>query len=355
MLPEYMVPSHIVELEKWPLTTNGKVNYKALPSPQVKASDDYKAAENEIEEKMVAIWSRVLNIPSKEISVEADFFELGGHSLKVLNVVSAIKVEFGISLPLMHVYKASNIKTIATDILSKEYVSKDFEVYNDENKSKIFCFPPMIGYGLCFAEVARLIPEYCFHAFNYVESDELVKFYANKIEEIDNVNPYILMGYSAGCKLVSLVARELEQRGYEVSNLILIDGLWNEKDLEENRKLKEELIAKELEIFIDSTNEQLKKLSMETLVDQVRSKIIGYNSFIRNINKFEVINANIHFIHSQWNDEIRKEKLEKALNMKEYTNSEIFLYPGNGTHFEMLFSDHIEDNVKIIQKILKGS
>ncbi|NOQ25904.1 MAG: amino acid adenylation domain-containing protein [Bacteroidales bacterium] len=353
LLPEYMVPSCIVEIESLPLTANGKVNYKALPLPQVKADHNYVGPASETEEKVVAIWSRILNIPITEISVLADFFELGGHSLKVLNVVSAIKTEFGISLPLMHIYKASNIQAIAKDIMANKFVSIDYEIYNDKNKENIFCFPPMIGYGLCFAEVARLIPEYCFHSFNYVENIDLVNYYANKILEIDNQSSYRLMGYSAGCKLVSLVAKELEQRGKVVSDVILIDGLWNEKDLEKMQSLKEEEIEKSLDFFIDSTYEQMKKINLDSLMDQVRRKIVGYNSFLRNITKFEIINANIHFIHSQWHEENRKETLGKVQSMKEYTNNHFSLYPGNGSHFEMLFPVHIETNVKIISDILK--
>ncbi|NOQ25911.1 MAG: amino acid adenylation domain-containing protein, partial [Bacteroidales bacterium] len=125
-LPDYMVPAYFVELESLPRTANGKVNRKVLPLPEIKAGDDYVAPSNETEEKIVEIWSEVLNIEKEEISTTANFFSIGGHSLKVLNVVSAIKEKFGINLPLMHIYRASNIKTIAIDILSKEFASNDF-------------------------------------------------------------------------------------------------------------------------------------------------------------------------------------------------------------------------------------
>ncbi|NOQ28124.1 MAG: amino acid adenylation domain-containing protein, partial [Bacteroidales bacterium] len=194
-LPDYMIPSYFVEMESLPLTANGKVNRKALPLPEIKAGDDYVAPSNETEEKLAEIWSEVLNIEKEEISTTANFFSIGGHSLKVLNVVSAIKEKFGINLPLMHIYRATNIKTLAIDILSKEFTSNDFEVYNNENNNKIFCFPPMVGYGFCFAEVARLIPELCFYSFNYINTEDLVKFYTDKIIEADNQGSYKLLGY----------------------------------------------------------------------------------------------------------------------------------------------------------------
>ncbi|NOQ28204.1 MAG: amino acid adenylation domain-containing protein, partial [Bacteroidales bacterium] len=73
-LPDYMLPSYFVELESLPLTTNGKVNRKALPAPEIKAGDDYVAPSTEIEEKLLEIWSEVLNIEKEEISTKANFF-----------------------------------------------------------------------------------------------------------------------------------------------------------------------------------------------------------------------------------------------------------------------------------------
>ncbi|NOQ25413.1 MAG: amino acid adenylation domain-containing protein, partial [Bacteroidales bacterium] len=351
-VPDYMVPSYFVELESLPLTANGKVNRKVLPSPEIKAGDDYVAPSNETEEKLAEIWSEVLNIEKEEISTTANFFELGGHSLKVLNVVSAIKEKFGINLPLMHIYRNSNIKTIAIDILSKEYASNDFEVHNNENNSKVFCFPPMVGYGLCFAEVAKLIPELCLYSFNYINTKDLVKFYADKIIEADNQGPYKLLGYSVGCKLVSLVAKELERRGMIVSDVILIDGYWNENDLTQFEEVNENEVSSELEKFLFDIKEYLKGMNMNFLIDETREKCIDYSRFISNIKGFEIINAKVHLIQARLEDEVKEEKLEKAHQMEQYTNDEILIYSGNGKHMDMLAPEFIEENVKIIRKCL---
>ncbi|NOQ25538.1 MAG: AMP-binding protein, partial [Bacteroidales bacterium] len=112
-LPDYMVPSHFVELERLPLTTNGKVNRKALPSPEIKAGDDYVAPSNEKEEKLVKIWSEVLNVPQEEISTTANFFAIGGHSLKATILVSKIHKEFSVKLPLNEIFQQQTIKKMA--------------------------------------------------------------------------------------------------------------------------------------------------------------------------------------------------------------------------------------------------
>ena len=82
-VPEYMVPSYLVEMERIPLTANGKVDRKALPEPQglVQAGSEYVAPRSETEAKLAAIWQDVLGL-SQPVGIRDDFFELGGHSLK---------------------------------------------------------------------------------------------------------------------------------------------------------------------------------------------------------------------------------------------------------------------------------
>ncbi|NOQ25909.1 MAG: amino acid adenylation domain-containing protein, partial [Bacteroidales bacterium] len=122
-LPDHMIPSYFVELEELPLSTNGKVNRKALPSPEVKVSDDYVAPTNEIEEKLVNIWSEVLNIEKEKISIDAGFFELGGHSLKAMTFISRINKDLGVEITIKEVFVLTTIRNIA------EYISK---LDNDE-------------------------------------------------------------------------------------------------------------------------------------------------------------------------------------------------------------------------------
>ncbi|NOQ25822.1 MAG: amino acid adenylation domain-containing protein, partial [Bacteroidales bacterium] len=125
-LPDYMIPAYFIELEKIPLTTNGKVNRKALPSPEIKAGDNYVAPSTEIEEKLVEIWSEVLNIEKEEISVNDNFFSIGGHSLKATLLTSNIHKEIGVEFPLRDVFLYSTIKSQANQIersKKKDFVS----------------------------------------------------------------------------------------------------------------------------------------------------------------------------------------------------------------------------------------
>ncbi|MCH7324065.1 non-ribosomal peptide synthetase, partial [Solibacillus sp. MA9] len=80
-LPKYMVPSYFVQMEKMPLTPNGKLNRKVLPEPDLEEiTNDYEAPRNEMEEVLARIWCEVLKI--EKVGINDNFFEIGGHSLK---------------------------------------------------------------------------------------------------------------------------------------------------------------------------------------------------------------------------------------------------------------------------------
>ncbi len=113
-LPEYMVPAYIMQLDKLPLTANGKIDRKALPEPDgsITTGVEYAAPTNEIEEKLVSIWSEVLGI--EKIGINDNFFELGGHSLKAINIITKLHKELNISVPIKQIFETPTIRGLAS-------------------------------------------------------------------------------------------------------------------------------------------------------------------------------------------------------------------------------------------------
>ena len=97
-LPQYMVPSYYVKLESIPLTSNGKVDRKALPDPEGTGLQqaEYVAPRTEIEKQLVQIWSNLFN--QNQISVITNFTSLGGHSIMAIKALSLIYKHFSITL-----------------------------------------------------------------------------------------------------------------------------------------------------------------------------------------------------------------------------------------------------------------
>jgi amino acid adenylation domain-containing protein len=116
-LPAYMIPRHFVKLDKFPLTSVGKIDRKALPEPTVGMANNYIAPTGSLEKKLVEIWAEVLKLDPSLISVDSNFFELGGHSLKVTRVISAIEKEFNVRIQLTTFFMKPTIIELEENIL----------------------------------------------------------------------------------------------------------------------------------------------------------------------------------------------------------------------------------------------
>jgi len=115
-LPEYMVPGLWVQLDNIPLTSNGKVNKSALPSPDVTLllNNQFVAPRNEIEFSLAAIWREILVID--RVGVHDNFFELGGHSLLLMRLVASIKKTFGVTLTIRTFFEVETLEELANYI-----------------------------------------------------------------------------------------------------------------------------------------------------------------------------------------------------------------------------------------------
>jgi amino acid adenylation domain-containing protein len=129
-LPEYMVPVAFVKMDKFPVTLNGKVDRKALPTPvdtiSHLLSTVHDAPQTEIEKELVKIWSEVLKIG--EIGTNDNFFEMGGNSLVATMLIARINKGLGIRLPLRILFEKQTIAEIANEIESQNLVVKIQEV-----------------------------------------------------------------------------------------------------------------------------------------------------------------------------------------------------------------------------------
>ncbi len=114
-LPSYMAPAFYVEADEIPRLASAKINRNALPKPEQKQQKRkaYRAASNDTETKLVALWSEILTLPADKIGVDDSFFELGGDSLMAIQLVCAAE-EQGIYVETNSLFTHRTIAELAT-------------------------------------------------------------------------------------------------------------------------------------------------------------------------------------------------------------------------------------------------
>lgn len=118
-LPDYMIPAAFVVMDKFPLTPNGKVDKKALPSPEEMRSqvaDDYVIPQTEAERLIASVWQEVLQI--NNVGIYDNFFEIGGNSLLLVQAYSKLQNLFGSQVSMVILFRYPNIHALA------EYLSQ---------------------------------------------------------------------------------------------------------------------------------------------------------------------------------------------------------------------------------------
>ena len=119
-LPDYMIPSVLVFLDRLPLTANGKLDRQALSKPDLSrlgSRNSPAIPRNHVQRQLANIWETILSV--RPIGVKDNFFDLGGHSLLAIRMMSQIENVFGKKLPLNALFQAPTIEQLAA-LLSEE-------------------------------------------------------------------------------------------------------------------------------------------------------------------------------------------------------------------------------------------
>ncbi|KAL2008188.1 hypothetical protein VTN00DRAFT_8170 [Thermoascus crustaceus] len=112
-LPDYMIPSRLILIDKLPVTPSGKLDTKALPPAEEESDIDVVAPRSEIERILCEIWAELLDLPSEEISVYSDFFSLGGDSLKSTKLSFMVSEAFGRPVSVSTLFRHRTIEALA--------------------------------------------------------------------------------------------------------------------------------------------------------------------------------------------------------------------------------------------------
>ncbi|WP_437779127.1 non-ribosomal peptide synthetase [Sorangium sp. So ce1097] len=231
-LPEYMHPSDVVLLRALPLTANGKVDRKALPSPAARRRREHVAPRTPVEEALAAIWADVLGRP--QVGVEDDFFELGGHSLMAIPLMHRIQQALGGSLSLMAIFEAPTVAGLARLLAAERPASSVVVLRAGGSRPPLFCVDATGLHVMTYKGLAAAMGEEqpvlgldlgpsLARDAGALSLPRIVEHLAREIRERQARGPYRLLGWSVGGVLALAVAWALEEQGERVAFLGLLD------------------------------------------------------------------------------------------------------------------------------------
>ncbi|WP_438040317.1 non-ribosomal peptide synthetase [Sorangium sp. So ce128] len=232
-LPEYMHPSDFVLLHALPLTANGKVDRKALPSPAARRRREYVAPRTPVEETLAAIWADVLGRP--QVGVEDNFFDLGGHSLMAIPLMHRIQQALGGALSLMAIFEAPTIAGLARLLDAGRPASSVVELRAGGSRPPLFCVDSSGLHVMAYQGLAAAMSEEqpvlgldlgpsLAEDAGALSLPRIVERLSREIRERQPRGPYRLLGWSVGGVLALAVARTLEEQGERVAFLGMLDS-----------------------------------------------------------------------------------------------------------------------------------
>ncbi|REC95671.1 non-ribosomal peptide synthetase [Kushneria indalinina] len=241
-LPDYMVPAVIMVLDELPLSTNGKLDRRALPTPE--AGEEGMAPATPRQQIMADLFAEMLDL--ERVGIRDNFFDLGGNSLNALQLMRRLNEALGTNFTIAALFEAPTIEALdALDVQGAAAGGLDVVLPLREagEASPIFCVHPAGGLAWCYAGLARTLPSryslYGLQARGLLPEsrlpetmEEMARDYIAQMRRLQPHGPYHLLGWSVGGMIAHTMASLLENEGEEVGMLALLDAypadLWRD-------------------------------------------------------------------------------------------------------------------------------
>ncbi len=235
-LPDYMVPTLYIPVERFELNVNGKIDRSKLPSPdQTLSTGSMRVApRSDTELRIAVIWQQVLGV--RDISVEDNFFTIGGTSLRAAQAVALLGNEFGFEIPIRTLFESPTIAELADSLGSA--ISLDAPIVVElrrgaRDKPPLFCLFGVQIYQALAHRISGDVSVYGMHIpMRYrpgVEAPPDLELMAAKyielIREYQPKGPYHLAGFCFGGVVAYHVAHELQKMGETIAAVTVLDAV----------------------------------------------------------------------------------------------------------------------------------
>ncbi len=267
-MPGYMLPTHIIHLSHFPLTTNGKLDTQTLPEPHITRSKQFIAPISGLEKQLCQIWQKTLGIA--EVGLGDDFFFLGGNSILAMQITARMSELLKCQVKVAHLFKYKNIANIIAKLESIKteantcvtLLSK--HIAND--KPAIFLVHGVGGNIMSYYKLVNSL-EKGYSVFGiqaqgfdddisfFSSYQEMVEKYVSEIKQIFinyDLKEYNIVSWSYGVGVALEIISSLPKH-YRCNQAFLIDGspCWVELPKLKEFSTSEPMAPKNLQLLID--------------------------------------------------------------------------------------------------------
>lgn len=246
-LPDYMVPSAVMLLEHLPVTSNGKLDRRALPEPAWtdEARKNASLPSSTTEQAVAGLFAKILGIHG-QVYADDDFFNLGGHSLLAAQLMLDIRTQWGYAIGLGALFEHPSVAQLAAYIDQLEATQQEsghegfspilyLQKNDDSKRPALFCVHPAGGLCWCYSNLARALqtkrPVIGLQSTIFEEPgtfpktlQSMAEQYVERLLSLQPHGPYHLLGWSVGGIIAHTMAVVLQQRGANVGALALLDA-----------------------------------------------------------------------------------------------------------------------------------
>jgi len=261
-LPDYMIPAFLQQIDYLPLNQSGKLDIHKLEPPKFTMAADYEQPETYFERLLTGLFEEILDLP--QVGRNDSFFELGGNSIDLMKLLS-ILMDYHLSAA--DIFKYPTPKALGTYLLT-DWAAVNTEQNSflllkdgDGNKPSFLCVPPSGGMTICYMELfqvfhntgkiygmidrkyqwfAKMSLQELWEQETFKEDtwEETLKSYERELQKVWK-NGDILVGYSQGGSAAHWLAKRLEQKGYKVGAVVMLEAVPITEELSEQISKKE--------------------------------------------------------------------------------------------------------------------
>jgi amino acid adenylation domain-containing protein len=249
-LPDYMVPSAFVLLDKLPMTPNGKLDRRALPTPE-RQGRAYRAPRTTQEQMLCNLFAEILSL--ERVGIDDNFFDLGGNSLLAIRLLGRLESEFSRKLPLRELFGGATIERLASQVEERNEHDggthchmrsyrpdegnriKKHSCSEGHECARFFWIGNELPGDACGWDDSAVLLYLWPSLVSKPDIESLSEQYANKIRAIQPQGPYLLGGFCFSSLLAYEVARWIIASGQEVQLLVMLEPWkpgWNSRLLQ---------------------------------------------------------------------------------------------------------------------------